>query len=592
MKIIIKKKTEQKQNFFDQNMPKNHAAIEMKNLQEITEKRGWRHKVYSRNHKKMVTEYYDSPVHYRDANNQFKNIDVRFTDNGVAYETKANTFHATFSKNPKDGKVFEMEQNLCRVGLISQDVAENAGCHTENCIGEEIEQGKNCKAVLRDIRENVDLEYIVDAEKIKENIIVKEKSDRYEYVFLLSLDNLAINLSRDGNCLELLKKDSGRVQFYIPAPVMYDAAGERSDAVYYEITQEKDDLLWLKVVADKEWINAADRAFPVVIDPQIKTAQYTGPYSYYEEDYEDSIFRYTTVKNRMQTSDGEGETIGNELRIYRKELSEGGEIAIDSKLTILKNKLPAYLLNPDNIVSVVLKLEATSDSQISCIVIGSNYYLGQNTREFTADITDEFLSSEDEVPIWLQNYYYRVFYGNDIHFYPPVLQIEYKNRVEELFVEIPPDKTVYYPGEKFDCTGMVVRARYENGTEARISDYTYTPEGALATYDEGITISYDGVDLLYRDIQIYPEGFNDRRPNEGFENVYIMREVNPIDGTNIDNTAKYIRIEIFDGVEDNDLRAGTPLTAEKLNKMVVRTENLRGIIKEENLPERLRQKDE
>ena len=53
-----------------------------------------------------------------------------------------------------------------------------------------------------------------------------------------------------------------------------------------------------------------------------------------------------------------------------------------------------------------------------------------------------------------------------------------------------PTKTTYTEGEKFDKTGMVVLAKYSDGSSKEITNYTYTPEGNLKLTDTTITISY------------------------------------------------------------------------------------------------------
>ncbi len=53
-----------------------------------------------------------------------------------------------------------------------------------------------------------------------------------------------------------------------------------------------------------------------------------------------------------------------------------------------------------------------------------------------------------------------------------------------------PRKTTYTEGEKFDKTGMVVTAEYSDGTSKEITNYTYTPNGALKVTDKKIIISY------------------------------------------------------------------------------------------------------
>ena len=55
-----------------------------------------------------------------------------------------------------------------------------------------------------------------------------------------------------------------------------------------------------------------------------------------------------------------------------------------------------------------------------------------------------------------------------------------------------PNKIKYKVGEKFDKTGMVVTAVYSDGSNETITDYTYTPTGALKETDRTIEITYQG----------------------------------------------------------------------------------------------------
>lgn len=53
-----------------------------------------------------------------------------------------------------------------------------------------------------------------------------------------------------------------------------------------------------------------------------------------------------------------------------------------------------------------------------------------------------------------------------------------------------PTKTDYRIGEKFDPTGMVVSAVYNDGSKVPVEGYTWTPDGALGLDDKTITVSY------------------------------------------------------------------------------------------------------
>ncbi len=113
---------------------------------------------------------------------------------------------------------------------------------------------------------NCDLEYLVENNRLKENIIVNAKSEAYEYLFNLNLGKLEARMS--GKQIELYDAATNEVKFLIPAPFMYDMANKQSDAVEYMLEGSAGNYT-LRVVADETWINAAERQFPVVIDPQI-----------------------------------------------------------------------------------------------------------------------------------------------------------------------------------------------------------------------------------------------------------------------------------------------------------------------------------
>ena len=65
-----------------------------------------------------------------------------------------------------------------------------------------------------------------------------------------------------------------------------------------------------------------------------------------------------------------------------------------------------------------------------------------------------------------------------------------KNKVEKIEITKLPNKTQYSVGEKFDATGMVVKAKYLDGTEKEITDYKITKTESLKIGDTTITIEY------------------------------------------------------------------------------------------------------
>lgn len=68
-------------------------------------------------------------------------------------------------------------------------------------------------------------------------------------------------------------------------------------------------------------------------------------------------------------------------------------------------------------------------------------------------------------------------------------------KLSSIAVTTAPTKTTYDVDDLFDPTGMVITATYSDSTTKTVTNYTYSPDGALKVTDEAITISYteDGV---------------------------------------------------------------------------------------------------
>ena len=549
-----------------------NSTLEKKEIKNI---RGRRSKYYSLGRNRMMTEIYAEAVHYYDYNDKaYKDIDLSFDEKDDVLETKSNSFKARFSKHPHNGKIFEMEKDLCKVGLALRGMAGDKEYIVQKGSCREHEYASNC-LFLKNAKQNTDFEYIVTPKRIKENIIINDRSDKYEFDFDLALDNIAIEVSWDGKRLELMKKDSGRPEFFIPAPYMFDANGEKSDEVYYEIDQDNLENIKLKVIADANWINAAERKFPVTIDPIVETFEEYGAY-YEDADYEQGIFRYYTTKGEKIISEGG--------KLQLKNATDPEE-EIGFNVCILKNKLKDYLRR--NYTQVLLKLKLKPGGQFEGFAVGGydGYTLLEN-GEITVNITSFFASNENEIEIDFRNYGRHMYFKNNASFYPPVLQIEYNNYIKTLEIQSLPTKTAYIPGESFDPTGMEIVAVYDDGQTVPVKDYQYTPAGALASYDSEIVITYDTAECS-QPITVEEGWVDDRRALENRENMYQLQEVDSDGNPKKDAEIRYVKLTLFDGLEDDSAQIGTPLNAASLNNLRVKAENIVGKIKKENLPDDL-----
>ena len=120
----------------------------------------------------------------------------------------------------------------------------------------------------RNILPSTNLEYAVTSSSVKESIVVREPQSEYKYYFDMDLDGLTPVENNDGSISLTESGDTANEIFWIEAPYMYDANNDESFAVTMSLTEVEGKYV-LAVEADKDWINAADRAFPVVIDPTL-----------------------------------------------------------------------------------------------------------------------------------------------------------------------------------------------------------------------------------------------------------------------------------------------------------------------------------
>jgi len=70
------------------------------------------------------------------------------------------------------------------------------------------------------------------------------------------------------------------------------------------------------------------------------------------------------------------------------------------------------------------------------------------------------------------------------------VNITVNNGLDSIYVSTNPTKTNYNPGDNFDKTGMVITAKYGNGTSKAVAGYVVTGGSALTLASKSVTISY------------------------------------------------------------------------------------------------------
>jgi RHS repeat-associated protein len=248
-------------------------------------------------------QIFNEPIHYYDNNEgKFISIDNTFCecakcqsdeDDFEGYQNKKGKVRVKFNKNTNDNNLFFVEKgehklswkllgkknNLYdkeELNITEAKIKNNSLKVKDVCLNKN--NNSTSEILYNNFTNGADLQYILENSRIKENIIIKEKSENYEYSFYLKVNNLDIRLSKDNNSIDFYSKSINSVNeqikeemiFTIPTPYMYDANGSKSEEIIYNIEKKFENEYLFTIKASTEWINNEKRVFPVTIDPEIK----------------------------------------------------------------------------------------------------------------------------------------------------------------------------------------------------------------------------------------------------------------------------------------------------------------------------------
>ncbi len=121
---------------------------------------------------------------------------------------------------------------------------------------------------------NVDLQYYILPTGVKENIILKNADAQNEFEMEYKFHQLTATQT-DSQHITLSDQDGDPV-YTITAPAMCDANGVWSNALTLTIVEANENKLTVKLTADRQWLQAEERSFPVTVDPSFLTEQTWG----------------------------------------------------------------------------------------------------------------------------------------------------------------------------------------------------------------------------------------------------------------------------------------------------------------------------
>lgn len=243
---------------------------------ELTEKRTENTKHFLMSDRSVLAAVYDRSVHYKDGNAW---VDI---DNSISaadeneFENKSNVFKTKFSKKSNGNKLVTITKDEFSLSWMLDGAQKvNAVISQSNTTeSDDISALKNLEGVVTypNIQNDVDLQYVVSGEDIKENIILQSANAPMEYVFTYKFNKLEYR-TNDNNQIEFYDdSDPQKVVFVIDAPYMYDSDKAYSSDIEMQITETNNGFA-LTLIPNKEWLLSEDRVYPVVIDPTTLSKQ-------------------------------------------------------------------------------------------------------------------------------------------------------------------------------------------------------------------------------------------------------------------------------------------------------------------------------
>ena len=278
---------------------------------EMTELREEGSKTFRLEDGSYLAAQYKEPVHYLDGDGKWQDIDNTLAASGSEYATS--DARIKFTKKVTGGKeIFTLQDGNKKITLAFPEAkrktvgtvynGEDGECETE--LQKKLNLEKlSSRIVYENILEGTDIEYVISSGSIKENIIVKESRGEYSYTFELSLNNLSAALCSDGS-ISITDKSGAEVVYTIPAPIVFDATGslapERS--AHYTLESFGNGKYELTVTVDAEWMNSAERVYPITVDPTLSKQNGLNITDTYISSSEPSISHAASTQLRLSGS--------------------------------------------------------------------------------------------------------------------------------------------------------------------------------------------------------------------------------------------------------------------------------------------------
>lgn len=255
---------------------------EEKIIGELEEKRTLNEKHFLLEDGSILATIYPSNVHYKkedklvEINNQLLETEDKEekTNENQILENQENEFKIKFAKKSNKNKLASLTIGNQKIkwSLQNSNKVEGKVQNQEEKTNKTKLANITSGIMYENILTNVDLEYNLISNQVKENIILKDKTaSNTNLTFDYDVGNLKMEQLENGQIV-ISEKTSEKVILVLDTPYMFDSQGNMSSDISIQLKEEKNKKYTLKLEPNKEWLEAEDRIYPVTIDPTVQTS--------------------------------------------------------------------------------------------------------------------------------------------------------------------------------------------------------------------------------------------------------------------------------------------------------------------------------
>lgn len=253
------------------------------------------------------------------------------------------------------------------------------------------------RVTYEDVYKNTDFEYIVSSNGLKENIILKKSNVQSTFEAEYKVNGLN-PVQVDSHTINLVSEDN-EIVYTISAPYMMDSNGEISSDVAITLSNVKNNKFTVTTTLDETWLDDENRAYPITVDPVIKTEQVAAKMS--------SAFVAASYPNRNYYTYGQQNDGIDSGSMYVGKISGYGQTESYVKFDlptlgvadkVINAIVGIYLIDCDNGLQVdVKRLLQTWDNQ----TVKWNNRPTNNTSWQNSPIIDYKVLEHGEEPGWV-----------------------------------------------------------------------------------------------------------------------------------------------------------------------------------------------